>query len=389
MTTPIERVRQVMASSGLSQGDFAAAIGLDAPKLSKSLSGRRRFSSLDYARIAEQGSVSVDWLLTGDEAQFTVAARAAEGKAPEVALAEADRLVELRDVATELGWKQPLADFVLRERKAEAHGALSREAVRAGSGTGAGRGGSYLAVNSGAALAARATQHLAALGFAATSLDLPDVIESAFGIDVAVTPLGDGFDGLAATTDGAALILAAPTAVWARQRFTIAHELGHILAADHQELHLDPDIYAKGQRFDATEVRANAFAAAFLMPEAVLRGRVTKGFNESAFAGLAIDLGVSPSALAYRLADLRLIDAMGRDRFGALSMAGAARVSGRSEVVAQRSGVSIRPRMPGLLGQDLFDAYSAGETTLRPYARLLRVSPEELRASLESPDREG
>lgn len=389
MTTPIERVRRVMASSGLSQGEFASAIGLDAPKLSKSLSGRRRFTSLEYALIAEQGGVTVDWLLTGEEAQFAVAARAAAGRAPDAALAEADRLVELRGIATELGWKQPLADFVVRERQAAASGALTGEGARTASGLGrGGRQAGYQAVNAGAALAVRATEHLASRGLAVTSLDLPSVIESAFGIDVAVTPLGHGFDGLAATTDGAALVLAAPTPVWARQRFTIAHELGHILAADHQELHLDPDIQAKEQRVEPTEMRANAFAAALLMPEAELRRRVVRGFDKRAFAALAIDLGVSPNALAFRLADLRLIDSMGRDHFGALSMNVAAQISGLSNLVAERSAASLTVRLPGLLGKDLFDAYSSGATTLRPYARLLGVSAHELRASLESHDRE-
>lgn len=384
MTTPIDRVRQVMASSGLPQGEFAAAIGLDAPKLSKSLSGKRRFSSLDYARIAEQGSVTVDWLLTGEEAQFAVAARAAAGQAPDAALAEADRLVELREVAAELGRRQPLAEFVTRERAAQAAGVLSREVAPARK-----SGDTYLAVNSGEALAARASSHLGSLGLTSAALDLPGVVETAFGVDVAIAPLGDGFDGLAATTDGVAIILAAPTPIWARQRFTIAHELGHILAADHQDLHLDEDIYARGHRFDPTEVQANAFAAAFLMPEGEIRARVMKEFDKSAFAALAIELGVSPKALAYRLRDLRLIDSMSRERFGALSMTDAARLSGRSDGVTERSAASIRPRVPGLLSKNLFEAYSAGETTLRPYARLLGVSPQELRDSFEAQDREG
>lgn len=385
----MDRVRQVMATSGLSQGEFASAIGLDAPKLSKSLAGKRRISSLEYARIAERGGVTVDWLLTGDEAQFAVAARAAAGRATDAALAEADRLVELREIATELGWSQPVRDFVLQERAAEEAGRLAEEAIGGGGSRGLSSGGGYLAVNAGAALAARATRHLESMGLAATGVDLADIIETAFGVDVAIAPLGDGFDGLAATTDGAAIILASPTAIWARQRFTIAHELGHILAADHQELHLDQDIFDRGHRFDPTEVRANAFAAALLMPERELRSRVKKGFDERAFAGLAIDMGASPSALAYRLADLRIIDSMARDEFGAISMTTAAQLTARSADVAARSAASTRPRPPGLLAKDLFDAYTSGETTLRPYARLLGVSPQELRDSLESSERKG
>ena len=50
-------------------------IGLDDSKLSKSLGGIRRFSSLDLARIAEQCDVTVDWLVTGEEPALAMASR--------------------------------------------------------------------------------------------------------------------------------------------------------------------------------------------------------------------------------------------------------------------------------------------------------------------------
>jgi transcriptional regulator with XRE-family HTH domain len=58
-----QRVRQVISESGLSQAEFAAKAGLDGPKMSKSLSGVRRFTSLDLARIADVGGVTVLYLL--------------------------------------------------------------------------------------------------------------------------------------------------------------------------------------------------------------------------------------------------------------------------------------------------------------------------------------
>jgi hypothetical protein len=59
------RVRTVISATGLSHAAFAARAGITPDKLSKSLNGVRRFSSLDLALIAEAGEVSVDWLLTG------------------------------------------------------------------------------------------------------------------------------------------------------------------------------------------------------------------------------------------------------------------------------------------------------------------------------------
>lgn len=60
-------------------------------------------------------------------------------------------------------------------------------------------------------------------------------METAFGVDVAITSLGEGFDGLSVSTERARLILTALTTRAYRRRFTIAHELGHLLAGDDQE----------------------------------------------------------------------------------------------------------------------------------------------------------
>lgn len=61
--TVIDRVRKVMGAASLSQAAFAERVGLSPDKLSKSLSGVRRFSSLDLARIAEVTDTTVDYLL--------------------------------------------------------------------------------------------------------------------------------------------------------------------------------------------------------------------------------------------------------------------------------------------------------------------------------------
>jgi transcriptional regulator with XRE-family HTH domain len=76
-----DRVLTLIAESGLSRRAFAQRIGLDDSKLSKSLSGARRFSSLDLARVAELSGVTVDWLVTGEEPALAVAARTTTGQA--------------------------------------------------------------------------------------------------------------------------------------------------------------------------------------------------------------------------------------------------------------------------------------------------------------------
>jgi len=211
------------------------------------------------------------------------------------------------------------------------------------------------------------------------------VIESVFGADVVVAELGADFDGLAVSSDEVKLILVATSQVPARQRFTLAHELGHLLAGDDQELHLDEDIYAPSRRREPSELRANAFAAAFLMPEPVLREAVgSRGLTEEAFAALACERGVSPSALAYRLQRLRLIDAGTCDRFRSLSGARAAHLAAQGAGFARRVATAGTRRPPGLLVRDTYAAYDSGAATLRPYAALIHADVDTLRVALES-----
>jgi hypothetical protein len=75
----VDRVRIVLGQSAESQTSSASAIGMTEDKLSKSLNGVRRFTSLELALIAEVGGVTVDWLLTGKTpARPLVAARTIE-----------------------------------------------------------------------------------------------------------------------------------------------------------------------------------------------------------------------------------------------------------------------------------------------------------------------
>jgi Zn-dependent peptidase ImmA (M78 family)/transcriptional regulator with XRE-family HTH domain len=352
------RVLNLIEASGQSRRAFAQDIGLDDSKLSKSLSGARRFSSLDLARVADKCGVTIEWLLTGEEPALSLAARTTTGQA-RTALEAAKRYSVMREDLATFGWEQPWRS-------------LGIEVPR----------GTY--AEQGRALASAALARVTSAGLSVTDADLPALVEAAFGADVAVVVLDEGFDGLSASSDDAKLIVLGTSAVPARQRFTLAHELGHLLAGDDQGVHLDKDIYDRAQAKDPSEMRANNFASAFLMPEDVLREAAgTSGLAEDEFAALACDLKVTPSALAIRLQQLRLIDAGTCDRFRKLTAAKAASITGRSEEFAQRVADTSAARPPGLLVRDAYKAYEAGATTLRPYANLLGVDVEELRQALE------
>ncbi|WP_370585523.1 helix-turn-helix domain-containing protein [Nocardia sp. XZ_19_231] len=351
-----ERVRELIRTSGLYQRDFAGQIGLDDSKLSKSLSGARRFSSLDLARIADACGVTVDWLLTGVDPALAVAARTTGGSAGD-AVRIAKRYGRLRDDLTDLGYPQPWRPVEI----SEASGYLDQ----------------------GKRLAVAALARVAECSTSVTEPDLPALIEDVFGVDVAVAALGSGFDGLAVSSTEVRLILLATAHVPARQRFTLAHELCHLLAGDDQGLHLDNDVFDKSQRKEPSEQRANAFAAEFLMPQDLLRTHIDGGLTTESFAALACELMVTPSTLALRLQSLRYIDAGVAEPWKSITAAKAAALAGRGDDFAHRVAAAARTRPPGLLVRDAFAAYQSGKTTLRPYANLLEIDVDALRLSLE------
>lgn len=354
-----------MERSGLTIHGFAAHVDLEAGQLSKSLDGASDFSVVDLACIADACEVSVDWLLTGTEPPLAVAARTTTGNATE-ALAVAREYTSRRADLDSLGFPHPWRPVSVAP----------------------GAGSSYAA--QGDALARAALKEIEQHGRSVTAENLAELIEEIFGADVAVAQFGSGFDGLAAATHTAKLILLATTSNPARQRFTLAHELGHLLADDNQEVHLDRDIFDSAQKKDPSEQRANAFASALLMPEGTLRGALKAvGLNWVSFATLSCDLMVSPKTLGLRMLRLRIIDAGMRERYARMTASEAAHIAGRSDEFNQRAAVAEAPRLPGLLVRDTRAAYDAGKSTLRPYATLLGVDVDELANELDPEQNNG
>ena len=88
-----------------------------------------------------------------------------------------------------------------------------------------------------------------------------------------------------------------------RQRFTIAHEIGHLLLG-HTSGDSDFDL-------DSTkpeEIEANQFAAELLMPLSMLKSDLKKGLKD--ISVLAKIYNVSEKALWWRLLDCKLINKM-------------------------------------------------------------------------------
>ncbi|MEV6157797.1 ImmA/IrrE family metallo-endopeptidase [Nonomuraea sp. NPDC052129] len=353
MSNIADRVRELISASQLSEEAFAAQADLDSAALAAALSGQRPFSSLDLAKIADAREENLDYLITGVRPRLDSSARAERGDA-RTALTAALRYTAHRQSIAEIG-------YGLRWRRLDVPVDLSGWRQW------------------GRAAAQRARQVFVA------DPDLVAAVEESFGVDIALVDLGGDFDGMAASADDTKIIILGTSSNPCRQRFTLAHELGHLLAGDDQEISLDKNIFLQGRQWRSdSEQRANAFAAVFLMPEDLLRARVgSMGLTDQGFAELVTELWVSPKALAIRLKELHLIDSGRCDRFSELSALRAAEQTGKTETYEAMVAEAQRPRPPRLLVRDTMAVYEAGRSTLQPLASLLDEDVGELERRLE------
>ncbi|MEZ0066956.1 transcriptional regulator with XRE-family HTH domain [Streptacidiphilus sp. MAP12-20] len=350
------RVRTVIRAAGLSHAAFAGRVGITPDKLSKSLNGVRRFSSLDLALIAEAGQVSVDWLLTGR--QVTPAGVAARGDAAAhgQSLSErAERYTAAYDVLDLLGRAPELPRLpTLPEGGPEQQG-------------------EQLAVQVARELHRTVPEPASLL----PTGELLALVEQTHGVDFAVTELPGAVDGFAWQEAGFRLALARRDERWTRQRFTLAHELGHLLAGDAVQPLAESPV-APGRQAEPDEVRANAFAAALLMPEAEVR----EAAATLDFAAVVVRFRVSPSALAARLRRLGLVDAAEHARLRRRTTAECHLAAGAMDAYLREAALATAERPPARLADGLWSAFEAGETTLRPLAALLGMAPSELESRL-------
>lgn len=136
-------------------------------------------------------------------------------------------------------------------------------------------------------------------------------LAAALGVKVIAAPGNPSLSGAFVISDGRAYILYNEAHVPVRQRFSIAHELGHYLLHSRpgeEALLFRDDHSSLGTDFK--EIQANAFASALLMPEAIVRRHVPTpipGAYEGDIDELArAPFNVSTQAMTYRLKQLGL-----------------------------------------------------------------------------------
>lgn len=141
-------------------------------------------------------------------------------------------------------------------------------------------------------------------------------IAKRMGIKVLAFDLGSDVSGVLHIKDDSASIGYNPNESRVRQRFTIAHELGHfILHKNLEKIFVDNESYFVVKlRSNVSgdfkqESEANAFAAALLMPKVFIQKEVknSKGFDLSD-NGMIVELArkfeVSIPAMSYRILNL-------------------------------------------------------------------------------------
>jgi Zn-dependent peptidase ImmA (M78 family) len=359
--TLAERILKAIEASGMTRRELAEAIDMDPTALSKALSGKRNFKPLEIALISETLSVPVQQLLADDEhgtEPASVAARAQPDSSPAVeqALARVGQMLDLDELLSQLGLPATPAHRARRipELKPYEQGEWLADRLR-----------SELALG---------TEDLPAEVSA-----LATFLEEKLNFDVAIEALPHGLDGLAISHRPFGLIMVSSSIPATRQRYTIVHELGHLLAGDGCEI-IDENI-----NFDRTptEARANAFAAAFLMPAGALRTAFGghSDLSEQLIADLLGRYRVSLDALAFRLYNAHVINASERDAVRRMSSTRIYLRQGRASDLQARG----YRRWPGGLLDRAVHAYVSGRISIRPVAELVGVDPDVLLEELAPP----
>jgi Zn-dependent peptidase ImmA (M78 family) len=163
-----------------------------------------------------------------------------------------------------------------------------------------------------------------------------------------------------------------------RQRFTAAHEAGHVLM-DEEEVIVS---FSEWKPRDLVEIRANTFASRYLLPPAVLEKLPVQTWNRSEITGWASKLKVNVVTLAIGLKESGKIDEL---KYRELTDV---RVHRELKTDPELDGLTAKSleRKRALLERGLsvsyvslcFDAISEGAVTNARAAEMLMVGENEL-----------
>lgn len=148
----------------------------------------------------------------------------------------------------------------------------------------------------------------------------PKWLAEQLGVAVVLRDMAPEVSGMLLRGDGQEVIGVNQSHHGHRQRFTVAHELGHLQLHRGRPLILDTDTRVNfrdpvsSMATDREEIEANRFAAALLAPEVMVRACVAETAfvtAEELVKALSSSFDMSPQAMTYRLMSLGIISGPG------------------------------------------------------------------------------
>jgi Zn-dependent peptidase ImmA (M78 family)/transcriptional regulator with XRE-family HTH domain/predicted HTH domain antitoxin len=281
------RVRVTRERAGLTQRDLQARTGISQPTLHRIEAGRRTSATLaDFDQLAQALDIGLDELLYGSAVEARVLAAARTTGCTDDALRSAlDQGIELLKLDDRLDAVVPRLQQEPSFRPPEFPvGGMVQERAR---------------------IAAQQVREMLGVGSGPIA-DLVEAAEYLTGADVGTVPLPSKVPGVCVTDPerSISIILVSSTDVAERQRFTLAHELAHLLSGD--KTHVDA---VDGER-SSLEMLCDEFARHLLIPEEGVRAwlsRAAHGVDERVMALLARYFGVSPEVTRIQLDRMGLL----------------------------------------------------------------------------------
>jgi len=229
---------------------------------------------------------------------------------------------------------------------------------------------------------ARVARHELGLGLDQPVHDLLLVVEETADVPVAILSLGKGIAGAYIVRRDQAFIFLNGSEAVTRQRFTLAHELGHHRLG-HRAV-VDGTETVEGRTTDPVEQQANAFAGEFLAPEQAVRNWMDAHdhplIDLAVLVRIAAWFAISAPAAYVRLVEAEVLQRptqrrqlkrqldQGQHR-GAEKMLGLAPVEDQLAQVQRAGGL---PRLPARLRDNALAAYAAGLIDIDRLALALR-----------------
>lgn len=393
------RIKTAREACGLTQEQVANHLGVSRPTIGQIEAGRRSVSSLELDQLA--------YFFGRDLREFVAES-----------FEEANPLTALFRMAPVLREQPEVTDtlraFIAVGRELahlESLLGIDREAVLAPAYVWGGPGSRWEAIQQGEKLAATERRRLE-LGDQPLP-DLPGLLESQ-GLRTETVQLPEAISGLTLKEREAGWMVVVNQAHHPlRRRFSFAHEYAHVLA-DRERL---ATVSRQEDRENHLEVRANAFAAAFLMPEEGVRqflsglgkGKPSRGsadvFDE--IGSLAVEgrtapgsqtiqlydlvllahaFGVSRKTAVFRLLNLKLIARPEAEHLGALEDQGKGRQLAACllpDELAEKKHQKRKARRFGCLAFEAFRRNAISRKKLEELCRMVQIESEALESVVQ------